>query len=66
MMGFPQRGEGNLTRATSLCKNFQPNMFNKTKCQNCFRTREAHDLDGGDGNNVRGNFELREMQKWCN
>ncbi|XP_033630536.1 protein outspread-like isoform X2 [Asterias rubens] len=51
MMGFPKRGEDNLTRATSLCKNFQPNMFNKTKCQNCFRTREAHDLDGSGGNN---------------
>ncbi|XP_071498168.1 uncharacterized protein [Diadema antillarum] len=50
-MGFPDRGEENLMRQTSRCKNFQPNMFTKTKCQNCFRTREAHDLGDDDGSN---------------
>nr|CAB3228441.1 trichohyalin [Phallusia mammillata] len=24
------------------CKNFAPNIFNKNKCQNCFRPRETH------------------------
>ena len=52
IMGFPDRGEKNLTSSTSSCKNFQPNMFNKTKCQNCFRTREAHALNADDGNQV--------------
>ncbi|XP_072028427.1 LOW QUALITY PROTEIN: uncharacterized protein [Amphiura filiformis] len=51
IMGFPDRGEKNLTSSTSSCKNFQPNMFNKTKCQNCFRTREAHAMNADDGNN---------------
>jgi len=24
------------------CKNFSPNIFDKNKCQNCFRPRETH------------------------
>lgn len=28
------------------CRNFQPNVFNKSKCQNCFKLREAHGSSG--------------------
>ncbi|XP_070581236.1 LOW QUALITY PROTEIN: golgin subfamily A member 4-like [Ptychodera flava] len=52
-MGFgSDRAEQNLKSSVSSCKNFQPNIFNKTKCQNCFRTREAHQLDN-DGDNQK-------------
>ncbi|XP_077980054.1 uncharacterized protein LOC144435332 [Glandiceps talaboti] len=52
-MGFgSDRAEQNLKSSVSSCKNFKPNIFNKTKCQNCFRTREAHQLDN-DGDNQR-------------
>ncbi|XP_023228616.1 protein outspread-like isoform X1 [Centruroides sculpturatus] len=27
------------------CKKFSPNIFNKTKCQNCFRTKDAHSAE---------------------
>uniref|UniRef100_A0A1A8F381 PH domain-containing protein n=1 Tax=Nothobranchius korthausae TaxID=1143690 RepID=A0A1A8F381_9TELE len=30
------------------CNKFQPNIFNKTKCQNCFKSREVHLLSDGD------------------
>ncbi|XP_071962449.1 uncharacterized protein [Antedon mediterranea] len=47
-MGFADRAEKNLMSSKSSCKDFKPNIFNKTKCQNCFRTREAHTLDKSD------------------
>ncbi|XP_032234491.2 COP1-interactive protein 1 isoform X3 [Nematostella vectensis] len=28
--------------ADRACRNFQPNIFNKNKCQNCFKLQEAH------------------------
>ncbi|KAL9957137.1 hypothetical protein ACROYT_G038739 [Oculina patagonica] len=28
--------------ADRACRNFQPNVFNKSKCQNCFKLRDAH------------------------
>uniref|UniRef100_A0A3B3V637 Uncharacterized protein n=1 Tax=Poecilia latipinna TaxID=48699 RepID=A0A3B3V637_9TELE len=27
---------------------FQPNIFNKSKCQNCFKSREVHPLNDSD------------------
>ncbi|KAM3598790.1 uncharacterized protein V6R79_022619 [Siganus canaliculatus] len=35
-------------KATSPCSNFQANIFNKTKCQNCFKSRELHLLNDHD------------------
>ncbi|XP_039255306.2 uncharacterized protein LOC120332174 [Styela clava] len=32
------------------CRNFSPNIFNKNKCQNCFRPRETHLLSDKDLN----------------
>ncbi|XP_074551919.1 uncharacterized protein LOC141809021 isoform X2 [Halichoeres trimaculatus] len=32
-------------RATSPCNKFQENIFNKSKCQNCFKPREVHLLN---------------------
>ncbi|TNN52843.1 Myosin phosphatase Rho-interacting protein [Liparis tanakae] len=29
-------------KATSPCNKFQANIFNKSKCQNCFKSRELH------------------------
>lgn len=28
--------------ADKACRNFQPNIFNKSKCQNCYKLKEAH------------------------
>lgn len=28
--------------ADRACRNFKPNVFNNSKCQNCFKLREAH------------------------
>uniref|UniRef100_A0A8B9H135 Uncharacterized protein n=1 Tax=Astyanax mexicanus TaxID=7994 RepID=A0A8B9H135_ASTMX len=30
------------------CRKFQANMFNKSKCQNCFRPRDTHLLTDED------------------
>ncbi|KAI4872597.1 hypothetical protein NFI96_000984 [Prochilodus magdalenae] len=30
------------------CRKFQANMFNKSKCQNCFKPRDAHLLNDED------------------
>ncbi|KAI3359491.1 hypothetical protein L3Q82_013891 [Scortum barcoo] len=35
-------------RAASPCNKFQANIFNKTKCQNCFKSRELHPLTDHD------------------
>lgn len=32
--------------ADRACRNFQPNVFNKSKCQNCFKLRDAHGSSG--------------------
>uniref|UniRef100_A0A7N8WJC9 Myosin phosphatase Rho-interacting protein-like n=1 Tax=Mastacembelus armatus TaxID=205130 RepID=A0A7N8WJC9_9TELE len=34
--------------ATGPCNRFQANIFNKTKCQNCFKSRELHLLNDHD------------------
>ena len=28
--------------ASSWCQKFEPNIFNKAKCQNCFKPKEQH------------------------
>ncbi|OQR71373.1 hypothetical protein BIW11_03981 [Tropilaelaps mercedesae] len=47
-MGFtgasPSKG-GMGVGGSGLCRKFAPNIFNKSKCQNCFRLREAHSAD---------------------
>ncbi|XP_070779115.1 myosin phosphatase Rho-interacting protein-like [Enoplosus armatus] len=35
-------------KATSPCNKFQANIFNKSKCQNCFKSRELHLLNDHD------------------
>ncbi|XP_071752207.2 uncharacterized protein LOC139909143 isoform X1 [Centroberyx gerrardi] len=35
-------------KATSPCSKFQANIFNKSKCQNCFKSRELHLLTDHD------------------
>ncbi|KAL4617873.1 plectin-like isoform X1 [Arapaima gigas] len=32
------------------CRKFQANIFNKSKCQNCFKPRESHSLTDEDLN----------------
>ncbi|GFQ88018.1 hypothetical protein TNCT_655091 [Trichonephila clavata] len=34
----------------SDCRKFSPNVFNKTKCQNCFRTKDAHSAEALENN----------------
>lgn len=36
----------------NACKKFQANIFNKSKCQNCFKPRESHLLNDEDLNQV--------------
>ncbi|XP_069990108.1 nuclear mitotic apparatus protein 1 isoform X5 [Penaeus vannamei] len=38
----------------SDCRKFQPNIFNKSKCTNCFRQREEHSAEALESNRVRG------------
>ncbi|XP_065821096.1 protein outspread isoform X1 [Labrus bergylta] len=40
-------------RATSPCNKFQANIFNKSKCQNCFKPRELHLLNDHDKEQVK-------------
>uniref|UniRef100_A0A1A8LQ70 Zgc:175222 n=4 Tax=Nothobranchius TaxID=28779 RepID=A0A1A8LQ70_9TELE len=43
--------DGNMSGEKAVgtsCNKFQPNIFNKTKCQNCFKSREVHLLSDGD------------------
>ncbi|XP_064423738.1 GRIP and coiled-coil domain-containing protein 2 isoform X2 [Latimeria chalumnae] len=40
------------TKETS-CRKFQPNIFNKSKCQNCFKAREQHLLSHQDFNQAK-------------
>lgn len=35
-------------KTTSPCNKFQANIFNKSKCQNCFKSRELHLLNDRD------------------
>ncbi|KAF0025328.1 hypothetical protein F2P81_022209 [Scophthalmus maximus] len=35
------------------CRKFQANIFNKSKCQNCFRPRESHSLNDEDLNQAK-------------
>lgn len=36
----------------SDCRKFQPNIFNKSKCTNCFRQREEHSAEALESNRV--------------
>ncbi|CAJ1075900.1 myosin phosphatase Rho-interacting protein-like [Xyrichtys novacula] len=40
-------------RTTSPCNKFQENIFNKSKCQNCFKPRELHLLNDKNKEQVR-------------
>lgn len=40
----------------NACRKFQANIFNKSKCQNCFKPRESHLLNDEDLNQVKINF----------
>uniref|UniRef100_A0A670ZGV6 Uncharacterized protein n=1 Tax=Pseudonaja textilis TaxID=8673 RepID=A0A670ZGV6_PSETE len=42
------------------CRKFQANIFNKSKCQNCFKPRESHLLNDEDLNQVRPSWARRE------
>ncbi|XP_058476511.1 putative leucine-rich repeat-containing protein DDB_G0290503 isoform X2 [Solea solea] len=37
----------------SSCRKFQANIFNKSKCQNCFKPRESHLLNDKDSNQAK-------------
>uniref|UniRef100_A0A3B4YC95 Uncharacterized protein n=1 Tax=Seriola lalandi dorsalis TaxID=1841481 RepID=A0A3B4YC95_SERLL len=39
-------------KATNPCNKFQANIFNKSKCQNCFKSRELHLLNDHDKEQV--------------
>ncbi|KAK1794826.1 hypothetical protein P4O66_009896, partial [Electrophorus voltai] len=69
----------NMSAKENPCRKFQANIFNKSKCQNCFRPRESHLLDDEDfaqANPIYGgwlllapdgtNFEnpLHRSRKW--
>lgn len=50
------------------CRKFQANIFNKSKCQNCFKPRESHLLNDEDLNQVNkrsSNFPLRFTLTMC-
>lgn len=34
------------------CRKFSPNIFNKTKCTNCFRQKEEHSAEALESNRV--------------
>lgn len=40
------------TAKENPCRKFQANIFNKSKCQNCFKPRELHLLTDQDLNQV--------------
>uniref|UniRef100_A0A8C2P849 Uncharacterized protein n=1 Tax=Capra hircus TaxID=9925 RepID=A0A8C2P849_CAPHI len=40
--------------AENPCRKFQANIFNKSKCQNCFKPRESHLLNDEDLTQVSG------------
>ncbi|MED6283606.1 hypothetical protein CHARACLAT_010640 [Characodon lateralis] len=37
----------------NACRKFQANIFNKSKCQNCFKPRESHLLNDEDLNQAK-------------
>ncbi|KAH8037671.1 hypothetical protein HPB51_015105 [Rhipicephalus microplus] len=53
-----------LKSSTTECRKFAPNIFNKSKCQNCFRTKDAHSAEALESNrSVPKTFPLpSEMQ----
>ncbi|MEQ2188251.1 hypothetical protein GOODEAATRI_013128 [Goodea atripinnis] len=51
-------------KATGSCNKFQPNIFNKSKCQNCFKSREVHLLKDSDLEQVGSPAGNRDMTAW--
>uniref|UniRef100_A0A2K6UJZ4 Myosin phosphatase Rho interacting protein n=1 Tax=Saimiri boliviensis boliviensis TaxID=39432 RepID=A0A2K6UJZ4_SAIBB len=43
------------------CRKFQANIFNKSKCQNCFKPRESHLLN--DEDLTQQNTQLLQMKR---
>uniref|UniRef100_A0A3B1JQ91 Uncharacterized protein n=1 Tax=Astyanax mexicanus TaxID=7994 RepID=A0A3B1JQ91_ASTMX len=46
------------------CRKFQANMFNKSKCQNCFRPRDTHLLTDEDLTQVSLIYKHSHIQLW--
>ncbi|KAF4531393.1 hypothetical protein B566_EDAN009634 [Ephemera danica] len=42
----------------SDCRKFAPNIFNKTKCSNCFKQREEHSAEALESNRHTPLFNL--------
>jgi len=40
------------TSSSSWCQKFEPNIFNKAKCQNCFKPKEQHSSEALESNKV--------------
>ncbi|CAB3221356.1 unnamed protein product [Arctia plantaginis] len=40
----------------SDCRKFAPNIFNKSKCTNCFRQKEEHSAEALESNRSRDSF----------
>lgn len=47
------------------CRKFQANIFNKSKCQNCFKPRESHLLNDEDFNQVNKTFFKHIFLRVC-
>lgn len=45
------------TAKENPCRKFQANIFNKSKCQNCFKPRELHLLTDPDLNQVNKHYQ---------
>lgn len=41
-----------MTSLKTECRKFSPNIFNKSKCQNCFRGKDAHSSEALESNRV--------------
>lgn len=43
------------------CRKFAPNIFNKTKCTNCFRQKEEHSAEALESNRVSVGIKLMNI-----
>ena len=50
------------TAKENPCRKFQANIFNKSKCQNCFKPRELHLLTDQDLNQVNNCDDVSTLQ----
>lgn len=53
------------TAKENSCRKFQANIFNKSKCQNCFKPRELHLLTDQDLNQVNNYCDVATFQFTC-